>query len=401
MAAVCRNCPTGDFAPTPARGLRCRRDFTLTTCDSDRIKLFVDRLNSAGRWCPEWIKALDMARVLFLTPVWGWGGLERWLLTLARYCRRVAWIGTVFTGASKPHAEPLEALAGLMCTFPESRLAGLLAETDVVLTWATPDLDGLLAGYSGRVVQVCHVTPSNWTANLAAGSRRAVTDWVAVADRVLDGLPADRPRHMIPNGIDLKRLAAPAGAREAKRIEMGFSEGDFVVGFCARLVPQKGPMELLAALELLPARFKAFIIGDGHLRQDLLWRAHSRLPGRVWIGPPTLDVAPYYAAADCFCSLWPDEPWGISIGEAIAARLPLVATGAGILDQLRDGFGLDLANVSAERTPAEVARRIEAISRELDPAARSAASAQAAGIIREHFSAECAAAQWDRFLSRP
>jgi glycosyltransferase involved in cell wall biosynthesis len=136
---------------------------------------------------------------------------------------------------------------------------------------------------------------------------------------------------VIPHGVDLDRFrpVSPASQEvKASRRALGLSEGDAVVGFVGRLVPQKGLSYLLAAAELLQARYgnlRFVIVGDGPLRSELATATASSGTGRFCFLGERSDVPHLLALFDVLVvpSEW--EPFGIVNLEAMAAGRPVVA----------------------------------------------------------------------------
>lgn len=141
----------------------------------------------------------------------------------------------------------------------------------------------------------------------------------------------------IPNGIDINRFRRPE-AREPWRREHGFSGDDFLVASVARLEPQKNPEALIGAFARSLSGFPGshlLMAGDGSLGDSARRAAQSRgVAGRVHFLGACADVAALLAASDLFAlaSRWEGSP--LTILEAMAARLPVVATAVGGVPEL-------------------------------------------------------------------
>ncbi len=136
---------------------------------------------------------------------------------------------------------------------------------------------------------------------------------------------------IIPLGVDLEVFRpVPSDGDEIKALkrEIGLSEGDAVVGFVGRLVPQKGLSYLLAAAELLRARYgnlRFVVVGDGPLRSELAPLAGSSGSSRFHFLGERGDVPRLMGLFDVLVvpSEW--EPFGLVNLEAQAAGKPVVA----------------------------------------------------------------------------
>jgi glycogen synthase len=152
--------------------------------------------------------------------------------------------------------------------------------------------------------------------------------------RQLFGLSDDKVA-VIPNGIDLKPLAA----EHLPPRNQFAAPGERLIFHIGRLVPEKGAAVLLEALPLLLRRhpIKAVIAGTGPYAEELKRRALKLgLAGRVhfagWVDDATAQALYHYADAAVVPSTY--EPFGIVALEAMAAGAPLVASDVGGLAEI-------------------------------------------------------------------
>ena len=152
------------------------------------------------------------------------------------------------------------------------------------------------------------------------------------------------PRHetvLIHNGIDPYRDALSRdSAREelVDRIEQLTSERprmDLVAGTIANLYPTKGIEILLEAVPYTDPRLTFIIIGDGPLREHIRERiGELNLERRVFLAGLLPDARRYLPAFDLFVLPSRKEGFPWSVLEAMAAKIPVVATRVGAIPEM-------------------------------------------------------------------
>jgi phosphatidylinositol alpha-mannosyltransferase len=131
---------------------------------------------------------------------------------------------------------------------------------------------------------------------------------------------------VIPNGVDVDTFRP--GLTPIRHLR----DGSVNVLFVGRLEKRKGLRDLVRAYEYMRQRVpqsRLVIVGDGPLRSTVESYVNShRLPDVVMAGYVPQEVLPrYYATADIFCApATGKESFGIVLLEAMASRLPVVAT---------------------------------------------------------------------------
>jgi sugar transferase (PEP-CTERM/EpsH1 system associated) len=142
----------------------------------------------------------------------------------------------------------------------------------------------------------------------------------------------------IPNGIDIERYAGAAGSRELRSLLGAFAPpGTLAVINVGRLDPVKDQAGLIAAFKLLcdsspatAARLRLVIVGEGACRNDLETQiARLRLHGQVRLLGDRKDVPEILAECDVFALSSVAEGIPLTLLEAMAAGLPIVATRVG------------------------------------------------------------------------
>jgi glycosyltransferase involved in cell wall biosynthesis len=147
---------------------------------------------------------------------------------------------------------------------------------------------------------------------------------------------------IIPLGMDLELLAACRARRKELRAEIGAAEDEPLIGIVGRLVPIKDHAMFLAAVAGMVHsgnRARFLVVGDGPLRDSLIAQATAAgIADRVHFLGWRQDMAQVYAALDILALSSLNEGTPVTILEAMAAGVPVVATAVGgVPDVVREG----------------------------------------------------------------
>ena len=168
-----------------------------------------------------------------------------------------------------------------------------------------------------------------------------------VTKSVLTIAPNDSKCHTVLNGIDTQRFYKAAAT---SRHKIGLNDDQFIIVFSGRLTPEKGIMELILAIKELrnTINCKLLIIGasaygkDQHptpFIQKLEEETEIIKDSVIYTGfVDYKEIPSFLKAADIAVvpSMW-DEPFGLTIVEALAAGLPLVTTRSGGIPEICEG----------------------------------------------------------------
>jgi L-malate glycosyltransferase len=132
----------------------------------------------------------------------------------------------------------------------------------------------------------------------------------------------------IPNGIDTARYVRPPEPGSIPGLVR--NAGDLVVGTLAGLRPVKNLRRLIRAVAAQSTSVKLAIVGDGPERATLLDEAtRLGLSDRLIMPGFLADPSRYLGHFDVFALSSDSEQFPISIVEAMAAGLPIIATDVG------------------------------------------------------------------------
>lgn len=232
------------------------------------------------------------------------------------------------------------------------RLARLIAQTQPTVVhvhsrrdYLPTTLAVILArrmGATARLFFHCHLVralgePPAWSGRFFG---RHVDRFLAVSESVRSDLLTRHPALsrdqvvILSNGVDFSRFDhASEEQGQQVREHWGIPADAFVIGMVGRLDAkgQKYVVDLAPALsKALPGGFRLlFVGGEGPAGYEKELRQLARDRGvesQMVLAGVQEEVGPYLAAMDIFAHLPEDEAFGLAIAEAMAARLPVVAS---------------------------------------------------------------------------
>ncbi len=191
--------------------------------------------------------------------------------------------------------------------------------------------------------------------------------------RIKDGV--DKPSKQVIlgrgscNGIDTINKFNPQlidkDLVEAKRIYYGINSNDFVVGFCGRLVKDKGIIELVDAFNMLKEshpdkRIKMLIVGppeirDGLPKETLAFLKESKdvvSTGRI----PFSEIQMYYMLMDVLVLPTHRDGFGMVAIEASAMERPVIVSDfTGSAETIEEG----VTGLYIDKTPQSIVKAVE------------------------------------------
>ena len=166
---------------------------------------------------------------------------------------------------------------------------------------------------------------------------------------------------VIPNGVDFAKFSIPITDEERKslRKELGLNDSDTVIITTSRLMEKNAVQDIISAMKFLPENIKLLILGIGPLERglkamvvDMDYESRIKFLGHV----PSDEIPKYLHLSDIFVRPSLAEGFGNSFVEAMAARLPVIATPVGgIVDFLRDG---ETGLFCEVKNPENIARQV-------------------------------------------
>ncbi len=166
--------------------------------------------------------------------------------------------------------------------------------------------------------------------------RKNVDVIIAISEAVKEvlkrsGIPEEKIR-VISSGIDFSPFEGVSSSDYLRR-EFSFSKDDYLVGIIAHLADHKGHIYLLQAAQILKEKapkIKVIVVGEGPLRMELNRQVkNSALEDIVFFLGFREDIPQILGSLDLFVLSSYLEGLGSSLLDAMASRLPVVATQAG------------------------------------------------------------------------
>jgi len=260
-----------------------------------------------------------------------------------------------YGAAERIHAHISHAIvpppAGKGSLFYSRSIARTLHEIrpDLLLTYNWGAIDAVIAGTIHRRCPVLHAEDGFGPEESVTLKRRRTwtrriflnrIDGTIVPSRQLERIVTTAFRvaparvFYIPNGVDHTRFSP--GNDMTWRTAHGVPEGALLVGSVGALRPEKNYGLLLEAVARIPQRnvWIAFA-GDGPCRADMARLARELgLESRTLFAGPLADTAPFYRTLDLFALSSSTEQMPLSVLEAMASGLPIIATDVGDIREM-------------------------------------------------------------------
>jgi glycosyltransferase involved in cell wall biosynthesis len=247
---------------------------------------------------------------------------------------------TLYVNSLRPEliANPVANLAQLVALFRKQRF-------DLIHSHGyRADLFALAASKLCNLplVATCHgFTPTDQRLRLYCAVDARLLRWftrvIAVSGRMKEdlieyGVHADRIR-VITNAVAEVSAGDRARTGRDMRAGLGVSDGEFVFGYVGRLSPEKGVEHLVDAFASIAAtqnHSRLLIVGDGPSRGALERRVEGHgTAAKVTFTGFQSDAAQWYSAMDAFVLPSLTEGTPMALLEAMAHRVPVIASAVG------------------------------------------------------------------------
>lgn len=369
------------------------------------------RVRPTSPWEPEDDRLRVCYRIPGIAPTggietWLWTGLERGVLTNERMrvhavnLERPAWRREIFWSSdslSRLFAD------NVLLEMPPQQLWD---ECDVILnTCVTPPVQ--TSEHNAVSIVVVHGGNDSWTGMYT----RYLSQYdgaVCVSKFCLDVVnplasQSGVPLALIPSALDVPRYASPTVPRAALHAEWGVPRGTrFVLGFFARISPEKNPPYFIEVARRMPDGWFAVIAGPLYQRHTLASMT-ERDKRRMRVIGNEPDSISFYHAVDALLLPSADEGGPITLLEAWAARKPMYMreTGLALQHPAASFLLLDDSLSDPAMTAAQIHGDTLALASTASSPLRDRALArltEGERVVNQHFSLQAVARGWQNFI---
>lgn len=300
-----------------------------------------------------------MIRIGVLSPCFCTGGVERWLITLAKTLpRSFQWSGMGLTPGAPTDVDSCDELSRWVPIYGTTRFSNvnrdspmfiyrkeswdevvnIVCDCDILLVWGDTPVP---EWYTGLVVAVAHgcVDWSKRQMEKYAGPR---TRYVAVSREAAKAIPIPHrlSARIIHNGVEADRLQ-PRKSRRELRIEYGIRDDRLVVGYVGRFSDEKEPLAAAMAvshINRMHGRAMAIYCGIGFDNGETERKVNDLCGKHVLWMKPT-EVPETLEMADCIICASPLEGFGLTRVEAMFRGVPVICTNTGIIPEMTERWG--------------------------------------------------------------
>jgi glycosyltransferase involved in cell wall biosynthesis len=382
-----------------------------------------------------------MIRAAMVTPNLSLGGAERWLVDLIEHSPdELRWTGVALSGhggadehlvkrlqpccplystdpgVGRPkYARPFYA-AGMTQIVPDlsQAIQSAARDADVIVTWGISQMGKFLDWFPGPRVLVSHTTQTERRSEITGVTHLAAVS--RAADAYFDQFSNARqlPRQVIYNGVSLQRclglrpaqLDAHRECRRMVRHGWDLPKNAVAVGYLGRQSCEKNFLAAAKAVHRMQqshvpgdAEFYAIYFGSGsnatELNPSLVQWCKQYIPHRHRLYLPVPDVGPVLAGLDVLVLASRREACSLTLLEAWAAGVPVVATPVGAIPELEAEHGRLVTRVSPDAGAGELAA---AVVEALMTSEASCARYKAWDLVHAEFTVQQMAQNWAQYL---
>lgn len=352
-------------------------------------------------------------QVGLLIPSLVYGGAERWTLDLVRFSdpAKIFWKGCVLLDGAWVDRGLLLRLSSLMPVYYDGNIwqntvrqraklqnavIELLGQSEVVLTWEiNKRMRVILDTVCRSVVNVAHRDDVSSLSEFVSEKDHLASVWYSCR-HTFSTEYTDRVK-VIPNGIDINRCY-PLYKRSHIRRNWGCKNSDIVVGYIGRLDPRKNCVALARAVATLNDSVGVIYGTRTNFAEGVEASMRAIAGDRLRFFPPVEDVGSVLGAIDVFIQPSYTEVFSLSLLEAWAAGVPVVATRVGAIPDLETLHGKLVVEMAPEADGNELATAIRHALSDRSSVIRMRQRAE--GMVRVNYHILRMVNEWTQYLSQ-
>jgi glycosyltransferase involved in cell wall biosynthesis len=267
---------------------------------------------------------MNKPKVALITPSLGMGGAERWIVTLARFFKRLdPYLILNLSGQSDSILlDEIPNTTKVISSFYSNpkKIIDVLSDADAVISWCFNLNISLKNNLKCPTIDVSHSDPSwndhSWLIEQTSERSKyhvGVSKVAASAFKKNDST-------VIYNGIDTERLKEFKG--RIKQREEWYCENKKVVIFLSRLSEEKNPRILIECSELFDESWKFLFVDVGSLKKEF----NKINNNNIKIIKKTNNIGDYYSGADVVVLPSDVEGMPLVLLESWFCGVPIVTT---------------------------------------------------------------------------
>lgn len=291
-------------------------------------------------------------RVGMLFSCWCCGGMERYHLALAKWTKRIKWVGCALAANATVLIDQVAELAAVMPVHgdlklradggdavknvtthsdEQSAIDAVSSQADVMFVWGVQDLSGRLDNFKGPIVLISH-GECPWTRATLLGASIHATHFAAVSEPAATVFPDAVKQQVMTVGIGVEvDRVAPSRAKDTILRELNLPAGKKRVGFVGRFSAEKHPImaaKIVGQMENAVAIYHGNgLYGEGDFKKE----ATEAAKGNIIFLDRTWHLGDVLSILDCMVIASDNEGGPLVAIEAWMAGVPIVCTRVGLM----------------------------------------------------------------------
>jgi glycosyltransferase involved in cell wall biosynthesis len=267
---------------------------------------------------------MNKPKVALITPSLGMGGAERWIVTLARFFKRLdPYLILNLSGQSDSILlEEIPTSTKVLSNFYPNpkKIIDVLSDADAVISWCFNLHVSLKDNLKCPTIDVSHSDPSWDNHKLLISQTHKNSKYHVGVSKVAASAFKKKDATVIYNGIDTNRLKESKGRIEQRK-KWG-CENSKVVIFLSRLSEEKNPKILIDCSEFFDESWKFLFVNTGSMKNYF----NSIKKNNVKMLEKTKHIGDYYSGADVVVLPSDIEGMPLVLLESWFCGVPVVTT---------------------------------------------------------------------------